>query len=44
MMNFKDTIVQKKAKKAPVLIVKKIKTGKTERYVGSFFKSIVKLS
>ncbi len=44
MMNFKDTIVQKKAKKAPILIVKKIRTEKSERFVGNFFKPFVKLS
>lgn len=42
-MNFKKTIVQKRAKLVPVLLVKQVVTETIKKNVGTHFKSIVKL-
>lgn len=41
-MNFKKTIVQKKAKLVPVLFVKQAISGTEKKIVGTHFKPIVK--
>ena len=44
MINFKETIVQKKAVETPILITKTVLKDKNKKYVGRYFKVIVKLS
>ena len=44
MIDFKKTIVHKKATLAPIQFTKTIRVGKTQKYVGSFYKPIIKLS
>lgn len=43
-MKFNNTIVLKKAKKAPVLKIKRIRLENTEKIIGYYFKPIIKFS
>lgn len=43
MIDFKKTLVQKKGSLAPIQFTKIIRDGKKQKYVGSFYKPIVKL-